>query len=200
MKLFGRLLLPSSIELVISFIATLIILSVSNISSLFTNIIGTSENETFQELYKQYGANFSRLGNQAALGKFSNYVIWGIIGAALYIIAWLVINGVIALKNDVIIGTRFTSLETHAKSKYWTETIARTLVRAGAVIVLLFVISWTIQVWLPISAQLFHRWFIYRNILGYWRMGLGALLGWMLVFHGMVILLRLVFLRVRLFE
>ena len=173
------------------------ILVITNSSTIFLGIIGNSENATLQTLIKQYSHQLT-FPSGDIFGRITNLLIWGFVGALIYIAAWLAINAYIAVRNDVVIGTFFVR-PANSRKQYWFDMIGRFLLRLGAVFMLLFLVLWTIIVWLPASVELFHRYLAYIGILPYARSAIVAILGWLIILHLMVVLLRIALLRVRVF-
>lgn len=132
-----------------------------------------------------------------AIGIVITYILWASVGAAIYLLFWVGANAYVAFRNDVVIGTKFTSVGTHGHLKFWLETISRALVQLGAILLIALLSVVAVQVWYPVSAALFGAWINNWGTVTYWAMLAAALLGWLLACHLYVILIRLALLRTR---
>jgi len=196
-KSFLKLLQPSTVEFVVTFLFTMLILVISNSSTIFFSIVGNSENATLQTLVRQYTHQLT-FQSSDVFGRITTLLLWGFIGAVVYVLAWLAINAYISVRNDLVIGTFFVR-PVNSRRQYWFDTVGRLLLRLGAAIMLLFLVLWTMIAWLPASIELFHRYLAYIGILPYARTAIVAILGWLVILHLMVVLLRVVLLRIRIF-
>jgi hypothetical protein len=137
------------------------------------------------------------IDSNQAMGRLVLYIVWAGVGAIIYLLFWMCINVYIVLRNDLVIGTKFTSIQTHGHLKYWLETISRALVQLGAVLLVGLLTVIVAHVWYPVSVALFGAWIHDWSSASYWAALLTAVIGWMLVCHLYVVLARLALLRTR---
>lgn len=149
-------------------------------------------------LAKQYfNSGLLHTDHNQAISRLIIYILWASVGAVVYLLLWVGANIYVALRNDLVIGTRFTNVGTHGRLKFWIETASRALVQLGAVLLIALLTVVVVQVWYPVSVALFDTWIGSWNIVSYWAMLAVALLGWLVTCHLYVILVRLALLRTR---
>lgn len=149
-------------------------------------------------LAKQYlNTGLLHIDHNQALGNLTLYIVWGSVGAVIYLLLWAGANAYVAVRNDLVIGTKFTTVGTHGHLKFWLETASRALVQLGAILLIVLLTIVVVQVWYPVSVALFDAWASSWNVVNYWAMLAVALLGWLIVCHLYVILARLALLRTR---
>lgn len=189
---------PSAMSGLLCAIASAAVLLVGNATTIIYQI-GTADNQYyFNRLAHQYlNATFSRLNEAQLIGQLTVFLVWAGIGAALYVLLWLGVNSYIALHNEFVIGTTYTTVEAHGRLRYAMELGARGIFRACSIVLILLLAAMAVQVWYPIAATLFGIWVNNVSVLFDWAFLLEALIGWALVLHTFVILLRLVMLRTR---
>jgi hypothetical protein len=199
-RLLRELLQPSLLGVFLYILASAAILTASTASSIIDQVTLPENRYYFGQLFHQYtGDALSRLDGVETLGRMTIFLVWASAGAAVYIVVWLLINAYIALHNDVVIGTTYTSINTHGHARYWGELTARGLFRGCAMVLILLIASGVMQVWFPLSITMFKVWSGDFIVPINWVYLLEAFVGWILVFHILTILLRLVLLRTRVF-
>jgi len=142
---------------------------------------------------------FGHIDSVGPLASVTAFLLWAGAGAIVYIIVWLIINAYIALHNDVVIGTTYISSDIHGRGKYWGLLTARGLFRGSAMILILLLTAGVMQVWFPLSIDMFKIWSSDFTASINWLYLSEAFFGWIVVLHVMVILFRLVMLRTRVF-
>jgi len=199
-RMLRELLEPSIMSGSVYVFVTVAILIASTASSLVDQFTIPDNRYYFGQLIHQYSSDaFGRIDNVGPLASVTAFLVWAGAGAIVYVVVWLFINAYIALHNDVVIGTTYTSSGTHGRAKYWGELAARGLFRGCAMILMLLVVAGVVQVWFPLSIDMFKVWSGDFSVPISWLYVVEAFAGWMIVLHVLVILLRLVFLRTRVF-
>lgn len=199
-RLFLQLLVPSSLELFVNVLVAIAILLLSNITSLTTRIATPNNRLYFKGLFDNYTqAAFGQLGQSAVLARLTNFLIWAGAGAVVYLVVWLAFDSYTILRNDVVVGTTFTTVGRNGHTRYWRELIARGLTRLCAVLLILLLATVVMQVWYPLSILMFGTWVDDFTVGTHWAFMLEAFIGWIVVLHLGMIFLRLSLLRTRVF-
>lgn len=152
----------------------------------------------FDELIRQYtSAMVTSFSQSALIGRITVALVWCGVGAAVYVLGWLLVNVYVIARNDIVIGTMFTSVDQRGHTTFWVELTARAAFRLSAIVLILLVAALTVQVWYPVSATMFSVW---ANGLGSpfgWALAFEAFWGWFILLHTGAVLLRLMLLRTR---
>jgi hypothetical protein len=199
-RLFTQLLIPSGAELLVGTLVTSAILILSNITSL-TALLGTPDSHyTFKGLVGSYThAAFDQFGQSATLARLTNFLLWAGAGALVYLAVWLVFDSYTMIRNDVVIGTTYTSTYRNTRMRYWAELTVRSVVRVCAVLLILLVTAVAVQIWYPLSILMFGAWVNDFTVGIHWAYMLEAFVGWIIVLHLGTIFMRLSLLRTRVF-
>lgn len=181
-------------------LAAVLILVGSNVTSLVYKLTTPDNQYYFSRLFHDYAsATFGKINENQTIGQITLFLVWASVGAAIYVVLWLGINIYVALHNDIVVGTSYTSVAVHGHAAYWAETTGRGLFRVCALLLLFLLVSITTQIWYPLSILMFRIWADNFYLLANWGLLLEAFLGWCVVLHVVVILLRLALLRTRIF-
>lgn len=192
--------MPSTMSGLLYVITTAVILIGSNMTAIVYQVSTPDNQYYFGLLVHQYtDAVFSKLNQTELIGQITVFLVWASAGAAAYILVWFILDTYIVIHNDIVIGTTYTSVETHGHARYWIELCRRGLFRASAVLLILLLTSITVQIWYPLSVTMVGIWVTNVHLLPNWGLLLEAVLGWIVVLHIGVVFLRLVLLRTRVF-
>jgi hypothetical protein len=200
MHFVRRLLLPTVTELAGYFVSSIGIVLVGNIHSILSIFFVPQDNTSFQNFYHQYAdVIFSHINRSNNAARFTNLIVWAGVGTLTYMIIWAIINAIVIVSNDITITTSYTQVNPSSKLYSVMNFTGQGLFRAGAGLLILVLTSLVALVWLPLSLQMVRWWLNNRLVLSNAEMALAAVAGWMVVIYLYTILLRLVFLRVRVF-
>lgn len=192
------LLTPSLLGIGLYSLATVIILLSSVFSSLVSRFITFSNTPDAPVLLQSYiHSGLVSSTHYSILGPATTFVLWASFGAIIYLMAWGLVNIYAMARNDFVIGTKFTSIETHGHLLYWLETAARLLVRLCAVLLIVILTTVVVGIWYPVSVTIVKAIAAGGAPGQYWLYGLLSILGWLLVWHLYIIFIRLALLRTR---
>jgi len=199
-RLFVQLLIPSGAELFLGVVAASAILILSNITSLAA-LLGTPDSHfTFKGVVGSYThAALGQFGQSATLARLTNFLLWAGAGALAYLAVWLVFDSYTMIRNDVVIGTTYTSTYRNTHIRYWAELTVRSIVRVCAVLLILSLTTVVVQIWYPLSILMFGMWVSDFTVGLHWLYMLEAFAGWIVVLHLGTVFLRLSLLRTRIF-
>jgi hypothetical protein len=193
-----QLLTPSPLGIVIYCAATVVVLVGSIFSSLVSHFIDFSDVPEAPGLIHSY--LHSGLVNSTAasiFGSASTFVLWTSFGALIYLVAWSLVSTYAAAHNDFVIGTTYTSIETHGHLLFWLEIVARLLMRVCAALLIVILTIIVVSLWYPVSVTILKSITSGGAPMSYWLYSLLSIVGWLLVWHLYVIFVRLALLRTR---
>ena len=199
-----KLFIPTGFEISVYFIISLIILSVSNIEgfvSFLTKPSGVPE--TSSEILKTYSQDIlDYISSYESIGIMVNVLFWASVGAIIYLILLVAINILIATRNEVEIVTHFTGAVATSfnRRQYLIYTVSRGILRAAFLQFILFLTAISALFWYPVFVSFFGLPLIDKTNANYWVMAFLSVMGLMAIFYLYTILLRLLFLRTRVFS
>jgi hypothetical protein len=192
------LLAPSSLGVVLYCIATTVVLVGSVFSSLVSRFITFSNTPDAPALLHSYiRESLLSSTSYSILGPATTFVLWASLGAVVYLIAWSLVSVFIVARNDFVIGTKYTSIETHGHLLYWTEMATRLLVRLGAGLLIVILTAVVVGIWYPVSVTIIKTVVAGEAPSSYWFYGLVSIVGWLLVWHLYTVFVRLALLKTR---
>lgn len=200
MKALKRLLIPTLNELIIYSILGVVILVVANLRVLLNLQLSTGTSDSIGSIFHFYSTNiFVHIDQVEAIGRLTNVLIWAGVGALAYMIVWGLLGAFTGVENEFIEETSYTEIDGKHQQRFWQSFVSRGLFRAAALLLLLLLTSFAIQVLVPASALLVKIWLNHPASL---RNCLYALVGFLdivVLMYLYAVLLRLIFMRTRVF-
>lgn len=192
------LISPSLWGIIVYVIATAIVLLTSIFSSLISDFVSFSNTPDAPALLQSYiHSSLTTSTSYSLLGPATTFVLWASFGAIIYLLAWGLLSAFAVARNDFVIGTKFTSIETHGHLVYWLETLARLLVRLSGIVLIVILTVFAVGVWYPVSVTIVKT--VAAGGIGgsYWFYDVISVVGWLLIWHLYIIFIRLALLRTR---
>lgn len=143
----------------------------------------------------QWHSGLSLIGKIPLINSAAYYLLWAGVGALCYCLVWIVFSAANAAHNDFVIGTKYV----HGRQSklYWFQFTERFLLRLSAALLILALTELSINFWYPTSTFIMNRWTHSFTDVSYLLDAVIVFIGWLLIFHIYIILLRLVLLRLR---
>lgn len=181
-------------------LVTITILVVSSAAQIINQITTLDNRYYFDQLVHTYTSIlFDSINRSALIGRVTLFLSWAGIGAIVYMLVWFSYNSYLAVRNDIIIGTKYTGFYRQSHTAFWTNLLARSSFRLCATLLLLLLTTIVVQIWYPVSVTIFKLWLNNLASPYDWLLLFEAFWGWFMALHIGVILLRLVLLRLRIF-
>lgn len=201
MKPLKQLLQPTLSELVIYGALAAGILVLANLKLLLDlPLLPQGSSSSIGTIFSQYSdSTFRRIDQVDAIGRLTNVLIWAGVGALTYILLWGVLGILSGVHNEVVVGTSYTEIGRDHKKNFWTSEVSRGIFRACALLLILLFTSFTIQVLIPASTQMVKIWINQPTQLRHCLYALVGFLDLMLAMYIYAVLLRLFFMRTRVF-
>lgn len=200
MKALKRLLIPTPNELTIYSLLSVAILAMANLHALLNLQLSAGTSDSIGSIFHYYSTNvFGHIDQIEAIGRLTNVLIWAGVGAVAYIIVWGILAAFTGVENEFIEETSYTDVDGKHKQRFWQSFLSRGLFRAAALLLLLLLTSFAIQVLIPASALLVKIWLNHPASL---RNCLYAVVGFLdivVLMYLYTVLLRLIFMRTRVF-
>ncbi len=202
MKPLKQLLVPSLSELIIYSVISIVILAFYNLKPLlYTPLLAGSSSSSISSIFHQYAdSTFVRIDQVGAIGRLTNVLIWASIGAITYMLVWAIFSVYVGVHNEVIMGTDYVEIGRNHRKSFWSSEISRGLFRGSVLLLILLLTSFSIQVLLPASAQMVSIWVKQLVSLKYCIYAIFGFVDLVILMHLYVVLLRLMFMRTRVFS
>lgn len=202
MKPLKQLLIPTLSQLIIYSLLGAGILVLANLKLILgIPLLPESASSSVGNIFHQYAdSTFLQIDQFQAIGRLTNVLIWASVGAITYIILWGISSFFVAAHNEVIMGMSYAEIGRNHKKSFWSSEVAKGIFRGCVLLLILLLTSFAIQVLVPASVQLVKIWInqptLPKNIL-YAVIGF---LDMVVLMYLYTVLLRLFFMRARVFS
>ncbi len=191
--------LPTSLELVLYFFLSLFTVFLSNLDVVREILFATGDFNPIRAAVDSITVLLERVVGERVAGSLSLGIFWGLVGLLVNAIWWVGSNFSTELNNDLVFSNYMHPKNYDPKAPL-KEFISRSLFRAAIAILFVFYTNFVIREMLPHLTKRYHEILMNfsddKNIVGL----LLAIIGQTLMFHGFVVLTRLLLLRKQVFN
>lgn len=188
-----QFLLPSPIELIPYFFASLLVLLITSNQTLLVILAGDSP-VTPVSVTEVFGQRFDYISELLAvpiLGRIVLFLFWLGIGSIVYMLVWLFQNLAIEVYDDLATAKVAAPKSRESEESWWGTTLSHTIFICSSILLLLFYVVIAVNFLLPAWSQLFQIGLQSINeVSGIFKLVV-ALFGTMLTIHIFVLFWRL---------
>jgi hypothetical protein len=202
MKPLKQLLIPTLSEVIIYSLLSVGILALTNVKSILDiPLLPQSASSSVGNIFHQYAdSTFLRIDQVQAIGRLTNVLIWASVGAVTYIILWGISSLFVGVHNEMVVSMSYAEIGRNHKKSFWTSELSRGIFRACSLLLILLLTSFAVQVLVPASTQMVKIWI---NQPANVKNCLYAVIGFLdvaILMYLYAVLLRLFFMRSRVFS
>lgn len=140
----AKILRPTRREMAVYVVFCLFVVLWSTLASAYPGLVSHDFVKETALIFKNMALYITSL---AVFSSIASFLLWGLVGIVLYLVAWTLIVAYVDTKNDLVIGEMFVHPDSFHKKDYWVSVLGRKLcVVFGIVAVPLFLFGLLITI------------------------------------------------------
>jgi hypothetical protein len=185
---------PTRTETILFAFAGIMLILAAKTANFFNGL--TSRIGAEEEIKRVWGSFSDRM---AEYSDISGALLWFLAGAALYLIVWLIVVIAIDWYNDILVSTSFVHPKSFHQSEYWVAIAGRFMIRVAAAVIFLVLMAIIFGTFIEYGYEVASEAWKNDILTMIGSFSLIVLMSFA-VLYSATLLLRLVFLRRRLYE